>query len=89
VPAMRVGPIDAHRSIHLAFPAFFEMAPHPPYSPNLAPSDFFLFGHVKHVLEEADFPSEETLLAAIQRVLSDPTSDTLRAIFAKWVERLN
>jgi histone-lysine N-methyltransferase SETMAR len=66
-----------------------EMAPHPSYSPDLAPSDFFLFRHVKYVLEGAEFPSEETLLAAIQRILSDLTYDTLRTIFAKWVEWLN
>jgi histone-lysine N-methyltransferase SETMAR len=66
-----------------------EMAPYPPYSPNLAPSDFFLFEHVKHILEGAEFPSEEILLAAIQRVSSDLTGDILRAVFAKWVERLN
>jgi hypothetical protein len=24
-----------------------KQAPHPPYSPDLAPSDFFLFGYVK------------------------------------------
>jgi hypothetical protein len=65
------------------------MALHPPCSPDLTPSDFFLFGHVKYILEWAKFPSEETFLAAIQRVLSDLTGDTLRAIFAKWVERLN
>jgi hypothetical protein len=65
------------------------MAPHLPDAPSLAQSDLFLFGHVKHVLEGVEFPSEETLLAAIQRVLSDLTSDTLRAIFAKWVERIN
>jgi transposase len=65
------------------------MAPHPPYSPDLAPSDFFLFGHVKHVLEGAEFPSEKDLLAAIHSVLSNMTGDTLRAIFAKWVGRLN
>jgi histone-lysine N-methyltransferase SETMAR len=66
-----------------------EMAPHPPYSPDLAPSDFFLFGHVKHVLERIEFPLEETLLVAIQRVLSDLTGDTVRAVFAKWVEWRN
>jgi histone-lysine N-methyltransferase SETMAR len=66
-----------------------EMAPHLPYSPDLAPSHFFLFAHVKHVLEEAEFPLEETLLAAIQRVLSDLTDDTLRAVFAKCVQQLN
>jgi histone-lysine N-methyltransferase SETMAR len=43
-----------------------EMAPHPLYSPDLAPSDFFVFGHVKHVPEGAEFPSEETFLAALR-----------------------
>jgi hypothetical protein len=66
-----------------------EMASHLPYSLDLAPYDFFLFGHVQHVLEGAEFPSDETLLAAIQRALSDLTADTLRAVFAKWVERMN
>jgi hypothetical protein len=32
-----------------------EMAPHLPYSTYLAPSNFFLFGHIKHVLEELNF----------------------------------
>jgi histone-lysine N-methyltransferase SETMAR len=40
-----------------------EMASHPPYSPDLTPSDFFLFGHIKHFLEGVEFLSEETLLA--------------------------
>jgi hypothetical protein len=66
-----------------------EMAPNPPYSSDLALSDLLLFGCAKLVLEGAEFLSEEILLAAIQRALSDLTGDTLRAIFAKWVERLN
>jgi hypothetical protein len=65
------------------------MAPYPPYSSDLAPSDFFLFAHVKHALEGAEFPSEEGLLAAIHSVLSNLTGETLRGVFAKWVERLN
>jgi hypothetical protein len=65
------------------------IAPHPPYSPNLTPSDSFLFGHIRHALEGAEFPSEETLLATVQSVLSRFTTDTLRAVLAKWVERLN
>jgi histone-lysine N-methyltransferase SETMAR len=66
-----------------------EMAPYPPYSPNLALSDFFLFERVEDILEGAEFPSEGILLAAIQRASSDLTGDILRAVFAKWVERLN
>jgi hypothetical protein len=37
------------------------MEPDAPYSPNLAPSDFFLFGHVNYELDGAEFPSEEDL----------------------------
>jgi hypothetical protein len=32
------------------------LAPHPPYSPDLTPSDFFLFGYVKECLKEMVFP---------------------------------
>jgi hypothetical protein len=64
------------------------MASHPSYSSDLAPSDFLLFEHVKHVIEGAEFPSEETLLAAIQSIVSDLTIDTLKVVFAKWAERL-
>jgi hypothetical protein len=64
------------------------MASHPPYSPDLAPPDFFLLRYVKHAIERAEFPSEKTLLAAIQSIASDLTIDTLTAVFAKWVERL-
>jgi histone-lysine N-methyltransferase SETMAR len=79
----------AQRTLEFAWDNRLEMAPHLPYSPDLAPSDFFLFGHVKHVLAGAEFPSEETFLAAIQRVLSDLTGDALRAVLGKWVERVN
>jgi hypothetical protein len=65
------------------------IAPHPPYSPDLKASDFFLFGHVKHVVEGADFPSDEPVLSAIPSVLSRLTADSLRAVFTKWVERPN
>jgi hypothetical protein len=65
------------------------IAPHPPYSPDLVPSDSFLFGYIKHALEGAEFPSEEALLSVIQSALSHLTADILRAVFAKWVERLN
>jgi histone-lysine N-methyltransferase SETMAR len=37
------------------------LAVYPAYSPNLAPSDFFLFGHIKHCLRGIAFPSREEL----------------------------
>jgi hypothetical protein len=41
------------------------LAPHPPYSPDLAPSDFFLLGYVKECLKGMLFPSYEELLDTI------------------------
>jgi hypothetical protein len=35
------------------------LAIHPPHSPDLAPSDFFLFAHIKHYLQGIAVPSRE------------------------------
>jgi transposase len=42
---------------------------HPAYSPDLAPSDFFLFGYVKERLKGIVFLSYEKLLDAIGEVV--------------------
>jgi histone-lysine N-methyltransferase SETMAR len=44
-------------------------APHPPYSPDLAPSDFYLFGSVKRCLAGLSFEDADQLLTAIEGVL--------------------
>jgi hypothetical protein len=44
-------------------------APHPPYSPDLAPSDFYLFGYVKRCLADLSFEDADQLLAAVEGVL--------------------
>jgi histone-lysine N-methyltransferase SETMAR len=44
------------------------LAPHPPYSLDLASSDFFLFGYVKERLKGIAFLSYEELLDAISEV---------------------
>jgi hypothetical protein len=40
--------------------------PHPPYSLDLAPSDFWLFAHMKAALARQQFPASEDLLTGIQ-----------------------
>jgi histone-lysine N-methyltransferase SETMAR len=42
---------------------------HPPSSPDLAPSDFYLFGHVKRCLAGLSFEDADQLLAAVEGVL--------------------
>jgi histone-lysine N-methyltransferase SETMAR len=43
-------------------------APHPPYSPDLAPSDFDLFGDVKRCIAGLSFEDADQLLAALEGV---------------------
>jgi hypothetical protein len=65
-----------------------KQAPHPVYSPDLAPSDFFLFGYVKGKPMEyrAETPSE--LLVHIRVILTETPRETLNAVFLDWMEQL-
>jgi hypothetical protein len=81
-------PHAAQKALRLCRDNRLEVALGPLCSPDLAPPGFFLFGYVKRALEGAEFPSEETLLAAIQSDVPDLTVDTLRAVFAHWAEGL-
>lgn len=41
----------------------FELLPHPPYSPDLAPSDYFLFSDLKRMLAGKKFKTDEEVIA--------------------------
>jgi hypothetical protein len=62
--------------------------PHPPYSPDLAPSDFYLFGNVKRCLAGLSFGDADQLLAAVEGVLEGIEKVTLQAVFLEWMDRL-
>jgi transposase len=64
------------------------LAVHQPYSPGLAPSGFFLFGHIKHSVQGITFPSREELLAAIHEIVGAIPRPTLEDVFRHWMERL-
>jgi hypothetical protein len=57
-----------------------------PHSPDLAPSDFFLFGYVKGKLMGycAETPSE--LLVRILVILAEIAREALNAVFLEWME---
>jgi transposase len=46
----------------------FILVPQPPYSPDLAPCDFFLFGYLKQHLEGKYFTREDEVIAAVREV---------------------
>lgn len=45
----------------------FQQLPHPPYSLDLAPSDYYLFGHLKKALRGRRFLSDEELKGATKQ----------------------
>jgi histone-lysine N-methyltransferase SETMAR len=48
----------------------FILVPQPPYSPDLAPCNFFLFGHLKQHLEGQHFTREDHVIAVVREVLT-------------------
>jgi transposase len=64
------------------------LAPHPPYSPDLAPSDFFLFGYLKGKMQGLEFDSPEALLAWIRAEMATIRPDALEAVFERWILRV-
>jgi hypothetical protein len=63
-------------------------APHPPDSPDLAPSDFFLFGCVGRKLMGYRAKSESELLVRIGVILAEIPRDVLNAVFFEWMDQL-
>jgi hypothetical protein len=58
-----------------------ERAIHAPYSPDLAPSDFYLFSHVKDCLRESSFETADELSLTIDAILMGIAKWTLHAAF--------
>jgi hypothetical protein len=65
-----------------------EMAPHPPYSPDLAPCDFFLFGAVKGRLQGRVFEEPDQLLTEVRALCQSYANQTLTRVFLDWMKRL-
>lgn len=49
----------------------FELVPHPPYSPDLAPSDFFLFKNLKKFLAGQRFLSNSEVITSVAGYFAD------------------
>ena len=58
--------------------------PHPPYSPDLAPCDFWLF---KEKLRGCRYETIEKMKEAVTKVIDTLTQDDFHGIFQKLMER--
>ena len=59
---------------------------HPPYSPDLAPSDFWLFDYIKTRLH--DHGSAESLNRRITEIVNYIDENEWKKTFDKWIERM-
>ena len=61
--------------------------PHPPYSPDLAPSDFFLFGPLKDFLRGQKFDDDDEVKAAVRLWVRQCKPDFFAQGFTQWKTR--
>jgi hypothetical protein len=60
-----------------------------PVSPDLAPSDFYLFGKAKTALIAATFEDEDQLFQGVMEMLHRIPRDDLKAVFDQRLVKLN
>jgi hypothetical protein len=61
---------------------------HPPYSPDLAPSDFYLLPTIKEKLKDIQMVDEEDLFDGLQEILNSISRKELDKVFGTWINRL-
>jgi hypothetical protein len=62
--------------------------PHPPYSPDISPCDFWLFALFKGMIKDREFHSHEEIEEAITVVWNDLKFEDVQSIFYDWMRRL-
>ena len=65
-----------------------QLLTHPPYSPDLAPCDLFLFLSVKWQLKGKPFQNAEDARAFIEGVILDIPQSTWSGVIDSWFERM-
>ena len=63
------------------------IVPHPPYSPDLAPADFFLFPKLKTLLKGRRFQTIETIQENATKGLHSITENAFQEAFQQWQKR--
>ena len=59
----------------------FRTLPHPPYSPDLAPSDFFLFNHLKKAQRHQQFATKEELRDSVSEFFTGKDTNYFKKAF--------
>lgn len=65
----------------------WSVVPHPPYSPDLAPCDFYLFGHMKDYLRGQRFETIEELKQTVKSWFKNCPPEFFQKAFNDWIRR--
>jgi hypothetical protein len=66
----------------------FKRKPQPPYSPDVAPSDFFLFGWLKTQLKWREYNEEDRLYEVVDEILTGLSIKMIETVFVDWMNQL-
>jgi hypothetical protein len=67
----------------------FHHTPRHPYSSDISPCDFFLFGDLQTKLKDKDFKTMEALQRRVEDEIYQVSPETTRRVSEHWTERLN
>jgi len=82
-------PYTAHSTVATIQDLSFECLPHPPYSPDLAPSDFQVLGPRKEAMGGRSFRSDEAVQQAVHEWLHSQPNDFFSRGIHALPKRLN
>jgi len=63
------------------------LMPQPPYSPDLAPSDFFLFPKAKSALKGHNFETTEDIQTSVTQALNNIPQAVFQESYKQWQHR--
>ena len=79
----------AARTVDFLHQSGVQLVPHPPYSPDLSPCDFFLFPKVKRLLKGKRFPNADSAVDAFRDAVQQLSVEDWSACFSDWFHRMN
>jgi hypothetical protein len=82
--------LDAHQRASEVLMAEHNMIrlKHPPYSPDLALSGFYLFPAIKEILADIQMVDEEDVFYRFRELMNEILVRELRKVFDAWIKRL-
>jgi transposase len=78
----------AGASLQLASDLGFTLMPQPPFSPDIAPSDFYLFGRVKREMKGFRHQSAEEAVMAFETILNKIKIQERLDAMTEWMKRV-